>query len=141
MKISAGEPFKRPYRYVMMVLLLLVPLCTMVPYVAPAVFMGQIMQTFQVDMSMAGLTMTIQLGATGLCMFIGSMIQDRLGSQKTMILSIWAMAVGNAMPDLPAGLVYFLQHDFLPDLDRGCILPPAMCFSAHGTMAKSAHLF
>lgn len=119
MKISAGEPFKRPYRYVMMVLLLLVPLCTMVPYVAPAVFMGQIMQTFQVDMSMAGLTMTIQLGATGLCMFIGSMIQDRLGSQKTMILSIWAMAVGNAIAGFAGGIGVFLAARFLAGFGQG----------------------
>lgn len=117
--VSAGTPFRRPYRFVMMALLLIVPMCTMVPYVAPAVFMTQIMETFQVDMSMAGLTMTIQLGATGLCMFIGSMIQDKLGSQRTMILSIWAMALGNAVGCFVPGIGLFLAARFLAGFGQG----------------------
>lgn len=117
--VEKGTPYRRPYRFVMMALLLIVPMCTMVPYVAPAVFMTQIMETFQVDMSMAGLTMTIQLGATGLCMFIGSMVQDKLGSQKTMILSIWAMALGNALGWLAPGIGVFLVARFLAGFGQG----------------------
>lgn len=45
----------------MAVIILIVPFCTMVPYVAPAVFMADIMQSFGVDMSLAGLSMTILL--------------------------------------------------------------------------------
>ena len=85
---NAGAPFRRPYRFFMAFLILIVPFCTMVPYVAPAVFMGDIMAQFGVDMSLAGLSMTIQLGATGICMFIGSVIQDKLGIRKSVILSI-----------------------------------------------------
>lgn len=118
-KAMNGTPYHRPYRFVMMALLLIVPMCTMVPYVAPAVFMTQIMETFQVDMSMAGLTMTIQLGATGLCMFIGSMIQDKLGSQRTMVLSIWAMALGNALGWIAPGIGVFLVARFLAGFGQG----------------------
>lgn len=59
--------------------------------------MGDIMTQYGVNLSLAGLSMTIQLAATGICMFIGSMIQDRLGIRKSVILSIWAMVLGNAM--------------------------------------------
>lgn len=106
--INKGTPFRRPYRFVMAIMILIVPFCTMVPYVAPAVFMADIMETFGVDMSLAGLSMTIQLGATGICMFIGSFIQDRLGIRKSIILSIWAMALGNAIGFLAPNIGIFL---------------------------------
>ncbi len=44
------------------------------------------METFGVNLSLAGLSVTIQLGATGLCMFIGSFIQDKLGVISCLLL-------------------------------------------------------
>lgn len=121
MRISVydGKPFKRPYRFIMIPLLLVIPFCTMVPYVAPALFMGQIMETFGVDMSLAGLTMTIQLGATGLCMFIGSFIQDRFGNQKSLILSIWALALGNLVACIAPNIGIFLIARLLAGFGQG----------------------
>lgn len=112
-------PFKRPYRRVMAVLILIVPFCTMVPYVAPAVFMMDIMESFQVNLGLAGLSMTIQLGATGLCMFIGSFIQDRLGIRKSIILSIWSMVVGNAVACFAPGIGVFLVARFISGFGQG----------------------
>lgn len=117
--INKGTPFRRPYRFVMAIMILIVPFCTMVPYVAPAVFMADIMETFGVDMSLAGLSMTIQLGATGICMFIGSFIQDRLGIRKSIILSIWAMALGNAIGFLAPNIGIFLFARFVSGFGQG----------------------
>lgn len=112
-------PFKRPYRWVMMALILIVPFCTMVPYVAPAVFMGDIMQRFGVEMSLAGLTMTIQLGATGVCMFIGSFIQDKLGMRKSIILAIFSMTVGNLIASIAPSIAIFLVARLFSGFGQG----------------------
>ena len=116
---ESGTPYRRPYRFVMAALLLLIPFCTMIPYVAPAVYMMGIMDTFQVDMGMAGLTMTIQLGATGICMFVGSFVQDKLGVQKSIVLGIWAMALGNIMAFLSPGIAVFLIARFVAGFGQG----------------------
>lgn len=116
---SGGTPFRRPYRFVMAVLLLLVPFCTMVPYVSPAVFMADIMADFGVDLSLAGLSMTIQLGATGLCMFIGSFIQDRLGIRKSVILSIWSMVLGNLVAAFAPNIGIFLAARLVSGFGQG----------------------
>ena len=117
--LSAGTPFRRPYRFFMAVIILIVPFCTMVPYVAPAVFMADIMQSFGVDMSLAGLSMTIQLGATGVCMFIGSFIQDRLGIRKSIILSIWSMVLGNLVAAFAPGIGVFLVARLISGFGQG----------------------
>ena len=116
---NAGAPFRRPYRFFMAFLILIVPFCTMVPYVAPAVFMGDIMAQFGVDMSLAGLSMTIQLGATGICMFIGSVIQDKLGIRKSVILSIWSMVLGNLVAALAPNIGLFLFARFISGFGQG----------------------
>lgn len=112
-------PFKRQYRFAMAIMILIVPFCTMVPYVTPAVFMADIMQDFGVGLSLAGLAMTIQLGATGVCMFIGSFIQDRLGIRKSIILSIWSMAVGNVIACFAQGIGIFLFARLISGFGQG----------------------
>lgn len=120
MKNERNEvPFKRSYRWVMAVLILIVPFCTMVPYVAPAVFMTDIMETYNIGLGLAGLSMTIQLGATGLCMFIGSFIQDRLGVRKSIILSIWSMVLGNVFAWLAPNIGLFLAARFVAGFGQG----------------------
>ncbi len=116
---NAGTPFRRPYRFFMAFLILIVPFCTMVPYVAPAVFMADIMAQYNVDMSLAGLSMTIQLGATGVCMFIGSFIQDKLGIRKSIILSIWSMVLGNLLAALSQGIGLFLFARLISGFGQG----------------------
>lgn len=118
-KINGGVPFRRPYRFVMAVLLLLCPFCTMVPYVTPSVFMEDIMGSFGCDLGMAGFSMTIQLGATGVCMFIGTFIQDRLGIRKSIVISIWGMVVGNVMAFLSGSIWMFLAARFISGFGQG----------------------
>ncbi|MGI6069351.1 MAG: CynX/NimT family MFS transporter [Blautia sp.] len=112
-------PFKRSYRKIMAILILISPFCTMVPYVAPAVFMKDIMESYQVGLSLAGLSMTIQLGATGICMFIGSFIQDRVGIRKSIIYCIWAMAVGNIISCFAPNIGVFLTARFISGFGQG----------------------
>lgn len=116
---SDNIPFRRPYRKIMALLILIVPFCTMIPYVAPAVFMLDIMQSFDIGFSLAGLSMTIQLGATGICMFIGSFIQDKLGIRKSIILSLWAMVVGNLLAFAAPSILVFLLARFISGFGQG----------------------
>ena len=81
--------------------------------------MGDIMTQYGVNLSLAGLSMTIQLAATGICMFIGSMIQDRLGIRKSVILSIWAMVLGNAMASLSPSIWVFLVARTISGFGQG----------------------
>lgn len=112
-------PFRRPYRKIMALLILVVPFCTMIPYVAPAVFMLDIMQSFDIGLSLAGLSMTIQLGATGICMFIGSFIQDKLGIRRSIILSLWAMVAGNLLAFVAPSIFVFLLARFISGFGQG----------------------
>lgn len=114
-----GTPRNAPYRYVMAVLILLCPFCTMIPYVAPAVFMTDIMASFSVDMSLAGLGMTIMLGASGVCMFIGTFIQDRLGIRRSIIVALAAMVLGNLAAFASPNIVVFLLARLVGGFGQG----------------------
>lgn len=93
-KELAGEPYKRPYRFVIGVLYLSINFCAMLPYISPSIYMGDIMQTFGCDMSMAGFSMTLQLVVAGICFFVGSVIMSKIGMLNTCRLSISLLLIG-----------------------------------------------
>ena len=88
---------KTNYRWVVAVLILILPLNTMLPYLAMSVLMNDVMASLNIDYSLAGLTMTIMLAICGACMFVGSFIQDRIGIKSTLNIAIWFLSIGSAI--------------------------------------------
>lgn len=115
----SGIPFKRPYRWIMAVLILTIPFATMVPYIAPSVLMADIMATYGVDYSLAGLSITIVLAATGVCMFVGSYIQDKLGMRPTLILAVWMMALGTVISSFAGSIWVFIGARLFAGFGQG----------------------
>jgi len=85
------------YRYVIAGLILVVPLCTLLPYLAVSVLMDDIMLSLDIDYSLAGMTMTIMLVISGICMYFGSFIQKCLGLRQTVILAIMLLSAGSVI--------------------------------------------
>jgi len=69
----------------------------MLPYLAMAVLMNDIMASLDIGFALAGLSMTVMLAISGLCMFIGSNIQGKIGIRKTIFISVWLMFLGSAI--------------------------------------------
>jgi predicted MFS family arabinose efflux permease len=90
-------PQKPPYRWVIAVLLLLLPFCQMIPYMAPAVIMPAIMADLNIGYGLAGMTIMIMLVISGICMFVGSAIQDKIGTRNTFVLAVWLLCIGNIL--------------------------------------------
>jgi predicted MFS family arabinose efflux permease len=85
------------YRWVMAFLLLITTFCQMIPYMAPAVIMQEIMADLGVGYGLAGMTIMIMLVMSGICMFAGSAILDKLGTRNTFVLAVWLLCAGNAL--------------------------------------------
>ena len=85
------------YRYVIAGLILVVPLCTLLPYLAVSVLMNDIMISLNIDYSLAGMMMSIMMAICGVCMFFGSTVQDRIGLRQTVILAIILLSTGSAI--------------------------------------------
>ena len=126
-KEMAGTPYRRPYRYLIAVLFLSIQFCAMAPYISPSIFMTDIMESFGVDYSLAGLSMTIQLAATGVCFFIGSFIQDKLGMLKTIKLAVWTILVGNLIAVFSPNIYVFLFARLVSGFGQGL----SVCLSAY----------
>lgn len=117
--MASGVPFKRPYRWIMAVLILTIPFATMVPYIAPSVFMADLMADFGVDYSLAGLSITIVLAATGVCMFIGSSIQEKIGMRPTFVLAVWMMAAGTVVSSFAPNIWVFIGARLIVGFGQG----------------------
>lgn len=76
------------------VLILITPLCTILPYIAASVLMDDIMESLNVGYSQAGLTMTIMFALCGVCMFLGSAVQDKMGIKNTICFALGFLALG-----------------------------------------------
>jgi predicted MFS family arabinose efflux permease len=118
---------KPPYRRVIAVLLLLLPFCQMIPYMAPAVIMPEIMTDLDVGYGLAGMTIMIMLVISGICVFVGSAVQDRIGTRSTFILAVWLLCTGNILSFLSPNIGILLVSRAIAGAGSGiyssCISP------------------
>lgn len=104
------------------VLYLLVPFCSMLPYLAPTVIMDTMMTDLQIEYSLAGMTVTVMLAMSGVCMFVGSAVQDALGARNTYVLSIWIHAAGCALSFIAQDFVLLMAGRIITGIGFGfCI--------------------
>jgi len=97
MKTTKTESINPKLKIVIGALILITPLATMLPYLAMAVLMNDIMASLDIGFALAGLSMTVMLAISGLCMFLGSNIQGKIGIRKTIFISVWLMFLGSAV--------------------------------------------
>nr|WP_281415045.1 MFS transporter [Fusibacter paucivorans] len=66
----------------------------MIPYLGPAAMLSTIMGDLHVSVSMGGIVVSIYLIMCGLCMFVGSIICNRIGFRETFILGAALITLG-----------------------------------------------
>ncbi len=84
-------------RFIIAGLILSVPLCTLLPYLAVSILLNDIMASLSINYALGGLLMSILTVASGACMFLGSFVQDKIGIRNTLLLAIWLLAAGSAL--------------------------------------------
>ena len=90
------------------ILIVLLTIGFMLPYLSPAMMMADMMESFQCGYSYAGLTISIIMAMGGVCMFICSFVQDRIGIWNTIILAIILGVIGNIISAVAPGMVIFM---------------------------------
>ncbi len=119
-KLMTGAPFKRPYRFIIGVLIVSVNFCAMLPYIAPTIVMPDVMATFGLtDYTLVGLSISLQLAVAGLCFFIGTFISDKLGMLRTAQLSICSLFVGALICSLSPSIGVFFVGRAIAGLGQG----------------------
>ncbi len=83
-------------------------LCTMLPYIAPSVLMQDMMADYNIGYTLAGLAMTVVLGIAGICFFVGTFIQDRIGSLNTIKLCMVSQCIGVIICCIAPNIAIFL---------------------------------
>jgi predicted MFS family arabinose efflux permease len=76
------------------VILTLFNFVIMIPYLGPAALLGDIMGDLGADISMGGLVISIYLIMCGLCMFVGSVVCNKIGFRETFILGCICVTLG-----------------------------------------------
>lgn len=114
-----GTPYKREGRWFQEVLIAGITFCAMLPYIAVSVIMPDIMQTFGADIGIVALAMTVQLVMSGLCMFIGSMVSDRIGAVKTAKVGITCLFIGALIQGIAPSIGIFIVGRAIAGLGQG----------------------
>lgn len=90
------ENVKKPsYRWIILVCLIMYPFLALIPMMAPAAVLTNIMADLNIGLSQSGLIMMISTVMCGICMFVGSYVESALGARKTLVVGIWLMCLGN----------------------------------------------
>lgn len=95
MVITMEKAAKPAYRWIILICLALYPFLALVPMMAPAAVLSNIMSDLNIGLSLGGLIMMIGTVMCGVCMFVGSYVENALGTRKALVLGIWLMCVGN----------------------------------------------
>ena len=104
----AGEPYKRPYRKVMGPLIISITACAMLPYILPSLLMSEIMTDFSADMTLVGISMSIQLVIAGVMFFVGSFIVDKIGMLKTAKLAMICLLAGIVVQSIATNIAVYI---------------------------------
>lgn len=114
-----GIPYKRQGRWFQELLIAGLTFCAMLPYIAVSVIMPDIMQTFGADITTVALAMTVQLVMSGMCMFIGSMVSDRIGAVKTAKVGITCLFLGALIQGIAPSIGIFIVGRAIAGLGQG----------------------
>ena len=106
-------------RKIIAALILVLPLSTVLPYLAMAILMSDIMESLNIGYSLAGLSMTIMLAISGLCMFLGSPVQSRIGIKNTILLAVWTAFLGSAVCFIASSFVVFFAGRIISGIGFG----------------------
>lgn len=82
-------------RWIILACLAMYPFLALVPQVAPAVLLPDIMADMGIGISSAGLIIMIGTVMSGVCMFVGAYIESAMGSRKALVMAIWLLVLGN----------------------------------------------
>ncbi|SHI86729.1 Cyanate permease [Dethiosulfatibacter aminovorans DSM 17477] len=94
--MNTNEKSLKGFR-VVAILMIFLQLCNMIAYLSPAILMGDIIESLNIDYTVAGFTITIVVAMCGVCMFIGSFVQDHIGTWNTIFISLILIAAGNLL--------------------------------------------
>ena len=119
---------KKKYRFVIGLFILLLPFAQFMPYITPAVLMGDMVASYNIGYGLAGLTITVVLAAFGICMFFGSAISDKLGARKTIIGGLWLMLAGNILCWLAPNIGLFMTGRVIAAAGHGISLTCVAAF-------------
>jgi len=102
-------------------LILITPFTTLMPYMAVSVLMNEIMESLDVGLALAGFSMTVMLVISGICMFLGSGIQVRIGIKNTIILAIWLISIGNGISFVAWDFIVFFMGRLVSGIGFGLV--------------------
>ncbi|MCL1884070.1 MAG: MFS transporter [Defluviitaleaceae bacterium] len=102
-------------------IILILPLATTLPYLAVAILMNDIMASLEIGYSLAGLSMTVMLFISGICMFAGSKVQGKIGIINTIVLAIWMTFLGSAICFIANNFIVFFIGRIISGIGFGLI--------------------
>ncbi|MDK2866224.1 MAG: hypothetical protein PWP51_64 [Clostridiales bacterium] len=91
----------------------------MIPYLGPAAMLSTIMGDLNVSVSMGGIVVSIYLIMCGLCMFVGSIICNRIGFRETFILGAALITIGLVASASASGFSLYLMGRTLSGIGYG----------------------
>jgi MFS transporter, CP family, cyanate transporter len=113
-----------PYRWVIETLLLLLLTAQSFAWLAPAPILQEIRHGLGIELSSAGLIISIIALCIGVFSLLGAVVAERIGPLRALIIGIWLMAIGQVASGYAPDFAALLACRVLEGVGYGLVIAP-----------------
>jgi cyanate permease len=113
-----------PYRWVIETLLLLLLTAQSFAWLAPAPILQEIRRGLGIELSSAGLIISIIALCIGIFSLLGAVVAERIGPLRALIIGIWLMAIGQVASGYAPDFAALLACRVLEGVGYGLVIAP-----------------
>jgi len=113
-----------PYRWVIETLLLLLLTAQSFAWLAPAPILQEIRRGLGIELSSAGLIISIIALCIGVFSLLGALVAERIGPLRALIIGIWLMAIGQVASGYAPDFAALLACRVLEGVGYGLVIAP-----------------
>src|SRR5580704_14402860 len=121
--MPAGEKTSS-YRWIIEVLLVLALACQTLTWLAPAPILGPIIKDLHIDLSAAGLIISVIALCIAIFALAGAIVAQRIGALRSFIIGVWLLAIGGTLSAYAPGFGGLLACRVIEGIGFGMMIAP-----------------
>lgn len=112
------------YRWIIEVLLILALACQTLTWLAPAPILGPIIQDLHIDLSAAGLIISVIALCIAIFAIAGAIVAQRIGALRSFLIGVWLLAIGGILSAYAPGFAGLLVCRVIEGVGFGMMIAP-----------------
>lgn len=112
------------YRWIIEGLLVLALACQTLTWLAPAPILGPIIKDLHIDLSAAGLIISVIALCIAIFALAGAIVAQRIGALRSFIIGVWLLAIGGTLSAYAPGFAGLLGCRVIEGIGFGLMIAP-----------------